>query len=60
MQHQAISFAPWECVDVPESYDQWIATFTDRSDYPWAWYGKDYDALLAWKSRQQKSDHITE
>jgi len=33
--------------NTPATYQAWIAQYTDRNSYPWNYYGKNYDELIA-------------
>jgi len=41
-------------VSIPDSYEEWLSTFTNPQGYPWGVYGPDYDRLIAGKRMNSK------
>ena len=51
MEKQGIAYSPWLCTQLPDTFEQSMAAYTDRSGYPWGWYGPEYDESRAGKHR---------
>lgn len=35
--------------DMPSTYEEWIARYTDHNGYPWKDYNKDFDAMVSYR-----------
>jgi hypothetical protein len=36
-------------VDLPDTFEEWLAQYLRGSDYPWKCYGDDYDDVVVWR-----------